>query len=131
MIFPSEFLLALAQNTLLFFLIFHLINLSLALFNLIPVPPLDGSRILSVILPPKTYFGLMKYERQIYYGLILWLIGGPFISKALLSVPLIAASPVLRAIAWCFSLSNILGTLATLLSSAFMRFWEFIPFLRT
>lgn len=42
-----------------------ILNLSLALFNLIPIPPLDGSRIFYVFLPTKLYFGVMKYERYI------------------------------------------------------------------
>lgn len=42
-----------------------IINFSYAIFNLIPVPPLDGSRIFYIFLPPKWYFGVMKYERII------------------------------------------------------------------
>ncbi|MBD5093177.1 MAG: site-2 protease family protein [Subdoligranulum sp.] len=40
-------------------------NITLAVFNLLPVPPLDGSRIVTVFLPQKAYFGLMRYERYI------------------------------------------------------------------
>ncbi len=42
-----------------------IMNVSLAIFNLIPVPPFDGSRIFYAILPPKLYWGVMKYERII------------------------------------------------------------------
>ena len=59
----------------LFFANFFLLNASLAVFNLLPVPPLDGSRILYVFLPDKLYFGVMKYERIIEFALFgaLWL----------------------------------------------------------
>ncbi len=59
----------------LFFANFFLLNTSLAVFNLLPVPPMDGSRILYVILPDKLYFGVMKYERIIEIVLFacLWL----------------------------------------------------------
>lgn len=41
------------------------LNIGLAVFNLLPIPPLDGSRILTLILPEDKYFGIMKYERVI------------------------------------------------------------------
>ena len=45
-------------------------DVSLAVFNLIPIPPLDGSRILLVVLPRQMYFGLMRYERYIMIALL-------------------------------------------------------------
>lgn len=38
-------------------------NILLAIFNLIPIPPFDGSRIMFGILPDRYYFSVMKYER--------------------------------------------------------------------
>lgn len=47
------------------------INFTFAFFNLIPVPPFDGSRLALAFLPAKTYFGIMKYERQIMFGILI------------------------------------------------------------
>ncbi len=52
-----------------FFYYIASINVSLAVFNLIPVPPLDGSRILSAFLPDRIYYKLMRYERYIVIAL--------------------------------------------------------------
>jgi len=49
----------------------HTMNLYLAIFNLIPLPPLDGSRILFAFLPDRYYFKVMKYERVIQMVLLL------------------------------------------------------------
>lgn len=43
-------------------------NLGLGIFNLIPIPPLDGSKVLGAVLPSELYFGYMRYER---YGFII------------------------------------------------------------
>ncbi|MCL2518843.1 MAG: site-2 protease family protein [Oscillospiraceae bacterium] len=43
--------------------IFFSLNIGLAVFNMIPIPPLDGSRIFLQFLPEKIYFGIMRYER--------------------------------------------------------------------
>lgn len=44
-------------------------NIALAIFNLIPIPPLDGSRLLTMALPDKLYYKLLSYERYFFYGL--------------------------------------------------------------
>lgn len=54
------------------------INVSLAVFNLLPVPPLDGSRIISLLLPAKWYYTLLQYERYIFIGMALLLFTGVF-----------------------------------------------------
>ena len=48
-----------------FFYYMITMNQSLAVFNLIPVPPFDGSRIALLFLPQRLYFKAMKYERYI------------------------------------------------------------------
>lgn len=60
----------------LFFYFIAQINVRLAVFNLIPVPPLDGSRILAQFLPNRIYYKLMQYERYIYFILIILVFSG-------------------------------------------------------
>jgi Zn-dependent protease len=47
-----------------------LLNLGLAVFNLLPIPPLDGSKIFNAILPDELYFKIMRYENIIFFALI-------------------------------------------------------------
>ncbi len=54
----------------LFFITAARINISLAVFNLLPIPPLDGSRIFNLIIPDKYYYTIMQYERYIIYGVL-------------------------------------------------------------
>ena len=57
--------------------IVHL-NIYLAIFNLLPIPPFDGSRLFLVFLPTKLYFKVMKYERIIMIVIMVLLLLGVF-----------------------------------------------------
>lgn len=73
---------------LMFFEFLIIINISLAVFNLIPVPPLDGSKILMAFLPDKTIFKLYQYQMYFSIGLfVLIMMGG--VSKLLLPVQML------------------------------------------
>ncbi|CDM67368.1 peptidase M50 [Clostridium bornimense] len=53
-----------------------LINIGLGTFNLIPVPPLDGSKVLGAIIPEDKYFSYMKFEKYGYIALMILLFIG-------------------------------------------------------
>ena len=46
-----------------------IMSIGLAVFNLIPIPPLDGSKVLFSLLRDEDYYKLMRYER--YGGIIM------------------------------------------------------------
>ena len=103
-VFPTEFSYNVALTFMQFLYLASYLNVALAIFNMIPVPPFDGSRFIYVILPPKFYFGIMKYERVIMIGLLALLITG-FLDRPL-------------SIATNFVLNGIYGL------------WELIPLFR-
>ena len=45
-------------------------NLMFAFFNLIPIPPLDGSRVLYAFLPSKALFWMQRREKYFFWGLL-------------------------------------------------------------
>ncbi|MBR4036224.1 MAG: site-2 protease family protein [Oscillospiraceae bacterium] len=54
------------------------INISLAIFNLLPFPPFDGSRIFNYFLSDRFYFRIMEYEQYIFIGIFVLLYLGVF-----------------------------------------------------
>lgn len=58
------------------FLYVTIINISLAVFNFLPIPPLDGSKIFNAVLPEKWYFTIMRYENIIFIVLIILIYSG-------------------------------------------------------
>lgn len=55
-----------------FVMAFAVRNLCFMVFNFIPIPPLDGSKVLGVLVPDRTYYKMLRYER--YSMLIIMLL---------------------------------------------------------
>lgn len=66
-----------------------LMSIGLGLFNLIPIPPLDGSKVLFSLLPDRSYNWLLRYERigmLVLWGLVAMGIGSNYLSTAIYHV---------------------------------------------
>lgn len=80
------------ETTILYYAIFNfltfagVLNVNLAVFNLLPIPPLDGSRILQLLIPAKYYYKFLEYERYITIVVFVLIVSG------VLSEPLSAIS---------------------------------------
>lgn len=86
---------------LVFLRLFFSVNINLAIFNLLPVPPLDGSKILSGVLPADKYFRYMQYERVI--GMVFLLVVLVF-PQALSRVLSFFTQPIAKSMIWCAEL---------------------------
>ncbi|MBR6115599.1 MAG: site-2 protease family protein [Oscillospiraceae bacterium] len=73
-----------------FFYLTAYISLGMGIFNLLPVPPLDGSKVLYSVLSDEAYLKLMRYER---YGMLLLLV---------LVWSGVLGSPLSQAVSWTF-----------------------------
>lgn len=65
------------------------LSIGLGLFNLLPIPPLDGSKVVAVLLPDRAYLQLMRYERYGIWVLLLlsWFgLTGNLIGNAIMGV---------------------------------------------
>ena len=65
------------------------LSIGLGLFNLLPIPPLDGSKVAAVLLPDRTYLRLMRYEHHGILVLLLlsWIgVTGGLIDGAIMGV---------------------------------------------
>lgn len=71
---PSDFLLGIVS----LLITIAQISIILGVFNLIPAPPLDGSRIFLIFLPEKYYFKIMQYEQYIAIAVMVLVVIGVF-----------------------------------------------------
>ena len=88
------------------------LNVMFAVFNLLPIPPFDGSRLVLAVLPSHIYFKIQKYERYIMLVLIILLFTG------ILNVPLsFCIEKITDLYMWMFNISWALpiGLLASLI----------------
>ena len=97
------------------------LNISLAVFNLIPIPPFDGSRIFYTFLPVNLYFKVMRYEKYIMIAILVLLWATPFLSGLISSATGGLASVIMSifGISGQNSASTALNTLLIFIQRAF------------
>ncbi|MGE4352667.1 MAG: site-2 protease family protein [Oscillospiraceae bacterium] len=93
--------------TLQFLAITMRLSVSLGVFNLFPIPPLDGSKVVEAVLPEQTYYQIMRYER---IGMIVLLVA---VWSGILDTPLLAVTNwvynnLLYLAQWSYDLANMI-----------------------
>jgi len=83
-----------------------IINIGLGIFNLIPIPPLDGSKVLAAFLPDKAYIKFMSYEKYGMYFIFILV----FIMNILSN----------------YGMPSLLSDGVSYISNVFISFWESI-----
>ena len=74
------------QRILDFLLMVAVLSIGLGLFNLVPIPPLDGSKVLFAVLPDRAYDWLMRNERYgmlLFFALVFFDVGSNALSKTI------------------------------------------------
>lgn len=74
------------QRILDFLLMVAVLSIGLGLFNLVPIPPLDGSKVLFAVLPDRAYDWLMRNERHgmlLLFALVFFDVGSNALSKTI------------------------------------------------
>ena len=87
----SVYMSILVKNSLIIYAIYNfllfagVLNVNLAVFNLLPIPPLDGSRILQLLIPAKYYYKFLEYERYVTIVVFILILTG-VLSKPLSNI---------------------------------------------
>lgn len=75
------------------------LSIGLGVFNLLPIPPLDGSKVLFAVLPDAAYGKLMRYERRgvaVLYALIFFGVLDGFLESAVSAVYMVFMNLIFR-----------------------------------
>lgn len=89
----------------LFFYILVSVNINLAIFNMLPIPPLDGSRLISGFIPEESFYKFARYEQFIGLAFLALVVLVP--NNFLSTFIRVVADPIFRSMA--FTTRTILG----------------------